>query len=66
MVKNDPEAEMGNVHKKIHYIQYTDTHKFLLEIYNVHMLWEFWKNIQYTLAWKSIFNMLSEYTLKNY
>ena len=53
--------------KKEYYIQYTDTHRFLLKIYNIHILWEFWKicNIQYTLVSKSIFNILWEYTLKN-
>ena len=34
--------------KKVYYVQYTDTHKFLLKICNIHILWEFWKmhNIQ--------------------
>ena len=27
--------------KKVYYIQYTDTHRFLLKIYNIHILWEF-------------------------
>ena len=47
--------------KKVCYVQYTGTYEFLLKIYNIHILLEFWKicNIQCTLASKSIFNTLS-------
>ena len=59
---------MGNIHpKKVYYIQYTDIHNFFfIKVYNIRILSEFWKiyNIQYTLVSKSIFNILSEYTLK--
>ena len=52
--------------KKAFFIQYTDTHRFSFKLYNMHTFWEFWKiyNMQYTLVSKSIFNILSEYTLK--
>ena len=47
-------------------MQYTDTHRFLLKIYNAHIHCEFWKihNIQYTLVSKGVFNILLEYTIK--
>ena len=52
----------------VYYIQYKDTHKFLLKIYNMHILWEFKKiyNIQCTLSSKSTFNILLEYAIENY
>ena len=35
--------------KIVYYTQYTDTHRFLLKIYYIHILWEFLESIQYTI-----------------
>ena len=39
-------------YKKVYYLRYTDTHRFLLKIYNIHVLREFWKIYNILLSQK--------------
>ena len=57
-----PEQRWAIYIKKVYYIEYTDTHRYLLKICNIHILREFWKidDVQYTVLSKSIFNVFSE------
>ena len=63
MLENNSSAEIGNLHKKKYIIYNIQIYTNFCSKYTIYIYFENFG--KYTLASKSTFNILSEYTLKN-